>query len=466
MSKELNPDSKTSTRKLIVILVGIIVYIILTVLPTPEGLAYEGQKAISLMICALIFWVLEALPISVTALLFTAMQPLLGIVNPGAMAANFLPSSFFFTLSCFLIGQALLDTGLGNRIVLLLLRASKNNPRKLLFLLMGVTSLISFVIANLALSAMMLPLMMKIFEENDLKPMQSNFAKALLIGVPVAISIGGCGTPAGALPNYQVMALTKEVTGVSISFGTWTALGGPLAVILTLLAYVIVVAIFKPEMKELKNIDYNQRIKDLGRITTKELIFVIIFALLIASWFVFPSIPMPITAIVACAIFFLPKLQILTGESFMKAVNWPVLLLLCGSTGLAMAIFQTGGAAWIANTVLQPFQSGSLVIIIAVLIFLTIYMHLLVPPNPSLVAVLVPIVGLFAMNMGVSVTLLILPLAYAANCAFLVPFDPVIGLTYSTGYYSMKDLPKIGVPISVVWIIIGTALMAIFGMNV
>ena len=465
MNKELNQDKKTSTRKLIIILIGIVVYIVLTILPTPDGLAYEGQKSIALMICALIFWVLDALPISVTALLFTVMQPLLGIVNPGAMASNFLPSSFFFTLSCFLIGQALLETGLGNRIVLLLLRASKNNPHKLLFLLMGVTSLISFVIANLALSAMMLPLMMKIFEENDLKPMQSKFAKAMLIGVPVAISIGGCGTPAGALPNYQVMSLTQQVTGVTITFWKWFALGAPLAIILTLLSYVIVITVFKPEMKELKNIDYNQRIKDLGGITAREIIFVVIFALLIASWFVFPNIPMPVTAIVACAIFFLPKLHILNGESFVKAVNWPVLMLLCGSTGLAMAIFQTGGAGWIANTVLQPFQSGSLIVIIAVLIFLTIYMHLLVPPNPSLVAVLVPIVGLFAMNMGVSVMVLILPLAYAANCAFLVPFDPVVGLTYSTGYYSMKDLPKVGVPISVVWIIVGTALMALFGMH-
>ena len=453
-------------RRIVIILVTIAIYFIITKSQPPEGLTPEGQKSIALMVGALIFWVLDVFPISITALLFAVLQPIVGAVNPGSMAANYMPTSFFFCLACFLFGQALLDTGLGNRIVLILLRASKNNPRKLLFLLMCVTALISTVIANLALSAMMVPLLVKIFQENKMEPLKSNFAKACLIGVPLAISIGGCATPAGALPNYQAMALTEQVTGHAITFGDWFLWGGPLALVLTPISYFIVLWIFKPEVKELVAIDYDAQLKAMGRISPKEIIFIVVFGVLIYTWFTIPSIPMPVSAIVAVAVLFLPKVNILNGESFNKAVNWHVLMLLCGSTGLAMAIFQTGAAEWIATSVLSPFTNANLLVMIGAIILFTIYMHLLIPPNPSLVAVLVPIIALFAPTMGVPVPVLILPMAYAANMAALLPFDPVFGVTYAKGYYTMRDLPKVGVPMSIAWLIVGVALMAVFTIGI
>jgi di/tricarboxylate transporter len=73
--------------------------------------------------------------------------------------------------------------------------------------------------------------------------------------------------------------------------------------------------------------------------------------------------------------------------------------------------------------------------------------------------VFVPIVALFAPTMGLPVATLILPLAYAVNCAFILPLDAVFAVTYSSGHYTMRDLAKVGIPLSVVWVIIGTAIM-------
>lgn len=449
--------SRLSTRNLIIVFVTIAIYFIIISLPRPEALSIEGLKAIALMICALIFWILDVLPIGVTALFFTVLQPIVGTVNPNAMSANFLPTTFFFSVAAFLIGQALLETGLGNRIVFALMKISGNKPKKLLFLLMCATSVISFVIANLALSALMVPLLLRIFEDNDMKPGKSNFAKACLIGVPVAVSIGGCATPAGALPNYQAIAMVQQVSGDVITFGQWSMLGIPLAIVLTPLAYLVIVSIFKPEVDTLstKTVD---ELKDLGPLTVKEWGFIIIFAALIASWFL-TDIAMPVSAMLAVSLFFLPKLEILNGQSFNKAINWNVLMLICGSTGLAMAIFQTGAAAWIANSVLAPFTSTSPILMILMIVTFTVFMHVLIPVNPSMVSVFVPIVALFAPTMGLPVATLILPLAYAVNCAFILPLDAVFAVTYSSGHYSMRDLAKAGIPLSVIWVILGTAIM-------
>ena len=450
--------NRLSTRNLIIVVITVILYFLITSIPVPEELGLPGLKAIALMICALIFWIFDVMPIGVTALLFTVLQPIVGTVDPNSMAANFMPTTFFFSVACFLISQALLETGLGNRIVLGLLKVSKNNPKRLLFLMMCVTSLISFVIANLALSAMMVPLLMKIFKANGMEPRKSNFAKACLIGIPIAVSIGGCATPAGSLPNYQAMALAAQITGETITFGQWFAFGAPLAIILAPLSYLVVVRIFKPEVTVLKSAELEEEFRSLGRVSLKEWAFLIIFGVLIASWFV-TSIPMPVSSMVACGIFFIPKLDILDGKSFNKAINWNVLMLICGSTGLAMAIFQTGAAGWIANTVLAPFTATSPILMIGMIIFFAIFMHILIPVNPSMVSVFVPIVALFAPTMGLPVATLVLPLAYAVNCSMILPFDPVFALTYSSGYYTMRDLPKPGIPISIIWVVVGTVLM-------
>lgn len=340
------------------------------------------------------------------------------------------------------------------------MKISGNKPKRLLFLLMCATSAISFVIANLALSALMVPLLIKIFKDNGLEAGKSNFAKACMIGVPVAVSIGGIATPAGSLPNYQVMALAESVAGEVISFGQWAMIGIPLAVILTPLAYLVIIAIFKPEINVLSN-KTTDELQNLGRLNKQEWGFIIIFAALIISWFV-TDYPMPVTGMLATCLFFLPGLNILNGESFKKAINWNVIMLICGSTGLAMAIFQTGAAAWIANSVLAPFTGTSPIVMILMIVTFIVFAHVLIPVNPSMVAVFVPIVALFAPTMGVSAALLLLPLGYAVNCAFILPLDAVFAITYAPGYYSMKDLAKVGIPLSVLWVIVGTLIMVPF----
>lgn len=454
--EQLAVSRRGGTRRLLIVLFTLALYFLITALPCREGLSQQGLRSIALMVCALIFWILDVLPIGVTALLFTVLQPIAGTVTPAAMAANFLPTTFFFSIACFLISQALLDTGLGNRVVTLLLRVSGGSPKRLLFLLMCALSLISFLIANLALVALMIPLLTRIFEENRLRPGESNFAKACLIGVPVASSIGGCATPAGALPNYQAIALAQEVAGETITFGQWTMLGAPLAILLTPLAYLVIVLVFPPEIDTLDRRSL-EGLRDAGPVTPREWAFIVIFAALVLSWFV-TDIPMPISAMLAVSLFFLPGIGILNGEGFRKAIDWNIMLLVCGSTGLAMAIFQTGAAAWIANAVMGPFAGASPLVLAAVIIAFTVFAHILIPVNPSMVAVFVPVVALLASGLGLRASTLILPMAYAVNCAFILPLDSVFAITYAPGYYSMKDLAKVGVPLSLLWIAVGTLL--------
>jgi len=61
--------------------------------------------------------------------------------------------------------------------------------------------------------------------------------------------------------------------------------------------------------------------------------------------------------------------------------------------------------------------------------------------------------------MGIDPVILVLPVAFTASCAFLLPLDAVPLITYAKGYYRMWDMLKPGIILSFAWIIIMTVLM-------
>jgi sodium-dependent dicarboxylate transporter 2/3/5 len=75
------------------------------------------------------------------------------------------------------------------------------------------------------------------------------------------------------------------------------------------------------------------------------------------------------------------------------------------------------------------------------------------------VGVLIPPLCLLALGTGQNPALYALPVAFTASCAMLLPLDAVAVITYAKGYYRMTDMFLPGAIISVVWVILMTALM-------
>jgi sodium-dependent dicarboxylate transporter 2/3/5 len=74
-------------------------------------------------------------------------------------------------------------------------------------------------------------------------------------------------------------------------------------------------------------------------------------------------------------------------------------------------------------------------------------------------AVLIPPIAALALSMNINPILLVLPVAFTASCAFLLPLDAVPLLTFSKGYYRMFDMLLPGAIISLAWIILMTLLI-------
>ena len=437
-------------------------YFLLVSLPCPDGLSPNGKRAIAMMFAAVLIWVFEILPVAVASVLFAVLPAVAGILPLPKMMQLFATPTIFFVFAMFCIAIAFQNSGLSRRIVLWTSLRSKGSPVRLLLLLMMVCALLSTILADIPVVAMMLPVAVLLLEKNGCVKGTSNFGKAVMLGLPIACLIGGVGTPAGSAMNMLTISLLQSTADVHIGFFEWTAIGMPMVLVLTPLAWWFVIRAFPPEIGRLAGMELVEReYAGLGGLGRRESVFIAVLAVNFILWSTekLHGIPLPVAAVIGCAIFSLPAVELLTWEQDKGRIGWDSLMLIGASNALGMAIWETGGAAWIAHACLGGVAGMPLAGVIAVISLFTVVIHLLIPVNTAIVAVLLPALAALAGTMGVNPAVLAIPMGFSVSAAFLLPLDAVPLVTYPAGYYRMYDMFKPGCLISVVWVVVMTLVM-------
>ena len=454
--------SDSSTKKLFIGLGIAALYFIITALPAPDGLTPVGKKAIAMMLAAVLVWVFEVIPIAVSSILFTLLPVVAGIIPLPKVMAHFATPTVFFVFAMFCISIAFQNSGLNRRVVLWTSLRSRGNPSRLLFFLMMVSALLSTFLADIPVVAMMLPVAVLLLKKNGCVKGTSNFGKAVMLGLPIACLIGGVGTPAGSAMNMLTIGLLQDTAKVHISFFEWMAIGMPMVLILTPVAWWAVIKVFPPEMDRLAGMELVEReYAELGPVTGREKLFFVILLINFILWCTdkIHGLPLPVVSVIGGSLFVLPRIQLIDWERDKCRIGWDILMLIGASNALGMIIWEQGGASWIANACLGDISDLPLAGVIAAISIFTIVIHLLIPVNTAIVAVLLPALAALAGTMGVNPAVLAIPMGFSVSAALLLPLDPVPLVTYPAGYYKMFDMFKPGCLISVVWVVVMTLIM-------
>jgi sodium-dependent dicarboxylate transporter 2/3/5 len=160
---------------------------------------------------------------------------------------------------------------------------------------------------------------------------------------------------------------------------------------------------------------------------------------------------------------FLPGVALFTWKEAQASTDWATLMMIGGVTTLGIASRQTGLAKWLADSALAGMGDWGIVWVIAAISAFTVVIHLMLPIAPVINAVMIPPIMVLGAAAGVNPALYALPVVFTASCAFLLPMDAVPLVTYSKGYYRMFDMFLPGLVISVIWVILMTALMMTIG---
>src|SRR5262249_34855135 len=146
---------------------------------------------------------------------------------------TFSSSVIWLMLGGFFLAEAMTKTRLDVHLFRFTLRVSGTRPRSILFGLMLTTMLASMLMSNTACTAIVIAAVMPLLTNLG---KDAPLTKALLVGVPLAASMGGMGTLIGTPPNLIASGMLESVN-VNVTFVTWMYYGFPLAILLTAMSW-------------------------------------------------------------------------------------------------------------------------------------------------------------------------------------------------------------------------------------
>ena len=482
---------------------GLPLFVALLVLPRPAGMTPAGQKTLAVTALMAFWWLTEALPIAVTALLPLLCFPLMGVSPAQEIAAHFGDRNVFLFMGGFFLAIAIEKWGLHRRIALKIVSILGTSPKKIIFGMMVATAFLSMWISNTATTMMMLPIALAIikhaesFGKNTLSNNDTlvSFRMALLFGIAYAASIGGIGTLIGTPPNIIFVAQVQKLfpKAPEISFFQWFLVGFPLVVLFLPLAWFYLVRIAHPiKLKQLPGggETIGERLKEMGPMSRAEKYVLIIFILTALGWmfrkninigfFTIPgwsnllgidkTVHDSTVAIGTTLLLFLTPVNFKKGEFLLdwkSAVNipWGILLLFGGGLALAHEFQVTGLAQWIGSNLGVLKTVPILVAVLVVVLSMAVLTE--VTSNTAITSIFMPILAATSLGLGIHPYLLMIAGTIAASLAFMLPVaTPPNAVVFGSGYLSIPKMAKTGVGLDMLGIVVTTAIVYLLAVPV
>ena len=480
-------ESASSARQGVCFLAALAVMAAVLLLPAPEAiqtpkgplaLSVQGKAALAVLALAVVLWATEAIPFAVTGLLALVLLVMTRVAPLNDLVAwGFGNTIIVFFLGVLLFSAAIAETDLLKRLTTWVLYHLGHRPRAIILAFIVVGAMLSAWITDMAVAAMLMPIGVSILRDAKVEPLKSNFGRALMIACAWGPLIGGVATPAGCGPNPLTMQYLKELGGIEFSFTDWMLVGFPATLLMIPLGWLVLVKVFPPEPLDLKLAaeDCRRRFEEFGPLKWREIAALLIFALMVALW-VFPKpiqnltggridyLDIRFVAIACACLFFLPGIGVITWKRAEASVSWGGLILIVTGLALGKAIHATGAAAWLAYVAFHKLGSLHPVLMVFAVVLGVSLMKVMFSSNTVTGAIMVPLLIALATSLGLDPKLVAIPAGITASLAFiLVTSTPTNVIPYSAGYFTIGDMVKAGLIMTIVSSACVTASICVVG---
>jgi sodium-dependent dicarboxylate transporter 2/3/5 len=465
-------------RKWLSVILGPLVFVLLEIIGKPESMPESAFHLLAITFWIAIWWVTEAIPIAVTALLPIILFPIFDVMDLSSTTASFGHKYVFLYVGGFIIAIAIEKWGLHKRIALTIINGIGTNMVNIILGFMLATAFLSMWISNTATAVMMLPIGMAIvsqLHDNALvdKKVAGLFGKALMLGIAYSASIGGMATLIGTPPNLVLVGVVEETYGVEISFLQWFKFGFPISIVLLFVCWKYLTKYaFKLKKAEFPGgkLEISRLLKELGKLSKEEKYVLVVFIVTAFCWITrsfllqpfIPALDDTIIAIIAgVVLFILPSTKkgerIINWEEAVK-MPWGIILLFGGGMALAEGFGTTGLALWIGSQI-SMVEGISLILIILILVAAVNFLTELTS-NLATTAMLLPILAPMALAFDINPYMLMVSATLAASCAFMLPVaTPPNAVVFGSGYLRIPDMMKAGIWMNIISIFFITVMV-------
>ncbi len=441
----------------LILLLGIVFF-----LPLPDNSPVmkdldpaQLRLGLGFFVCIAFLWMTEALPLSITALLVPVLAAVMGLSDVKTSLSSFANPLIFVFFGGFALASALTSQGLDRWLASRLSFLGKGKFLSTAIWFFVGTAFISMWMSNTATTAMMLPLALGMLNQFKAKELPTGNTYFLLLGLAYASSIGGLGTIVGSPPN----GIAAKQLG--ISFSEWIVFGVPAVAVLLPAMIGLLWLILKPTNVVLERLENTEETFVFNK---QRWLTLSIFGCTALAWMFgtqleallgFKEMDTWVALLAACAVV---SCKVVSWKEVQEKTDWGVLFLFGGGLALSAILGTSGASMFMARLLGATLEAWPLWVIIAAVVCFVIFMGELTS-NTASAALLVPIFFTMATEFNLPANQLVLPLALATSCSFMLPVGtPPNAIVFGTGQVPQRAMMKVGFYLNMVFVILITAL--------
>jgi|HubBroStandDraft_6_1064221.scaffolds.fasta_scaffold101117_2 sodium-dependent dicarboxylate transporter 2/3/5 len=436
----------TSTRKLIGCFFSLAVPITLWFAPLP--LDPTARHALAISSFMVIAWIAEVFPYALTGLIGCFLFWELKVARFETAFSGFADQTPWFLFCASLIGMMATKSGLARRLAYLVMRRMGTSYSRLLLGLILTSFMLTFLVPSgiacvIIMAAVALGLM-EVFGVGR----GSNIGRGIFVTLTYTAGMFDKIVMAGAA-SLLGRGLIEKATNVEIYWSLWLLAFFPVAVVVILFMWRLVVWLYPPEKEALEGgaAFLDSELKKMGPWTgtEKKALYLLLVAITFWSTDLFHHISPVVIGIAVGLIAAMPQLGIL-GEEDLKRVNYLPVFFAATAISMGEVLMETQALHTITGVMfawMRPLITN--VYTVALVPYWTAFIyHIFLGSELSMLATSISALMNFAKSNGLPVLPMGLVWAFAAGGKIFVYQSGVLVAGHSYGYFETRDLFWVG----------------------
>ena len=405
------------------------------------------------LLFAVVMFVFEKIPLGVTSMIVCIGLVVTGVLDIKTAFAGFIDSNVILFVAMFIVGGALFETGMANKIGGIVTHFAKSE-RSLIVAIMVIVGLMSGFLSNTGTAAVLIPVVIGIAAK-------SGYARSkLLMPLVFAAAMGGNLSLIGAPGNLIAQSALGEI-GMSFGFFEHAIVGLPILAV-GILFYATLGMKLLPNHPVSDDDSFSGE-QDFSNVPKwKQVLSLVILVLTLLGMIFEKQIGIKLNIIGCIGALALILTGVISEKDALKSIDLKTIFLFGGTLSLASALDKTGAGAEIANIVIGALGENPSPYVLTLVVFLLCCVMTNFMSNTATTALMVPICLSIAQGMGADPRAVLMACVIGGSCAYATPIGmPANTMVVSAGGYTFKDYAKAGLPLILIATVVSMVILPI-----
>ena len=406
------------------------------------------------LLFAIVMFMWEKIPLGLTSMIVCVGLVVTGVLEWQTAFAGFIDSNVILFVAMFIVGGALFETGMANKIGGIVTHFAKTE-RQLIVAIMVIVGVMSGFLSNTGTAAILIPVVIGIAAK-------SGYSRSrLLMPLVFAAAMGGNLTLIGA-PGNMIAQSGMEGIGLKFGFFDYAKVGVPILIV-GIIYFAFIGYKFLPN-KEGSDEGIFDESKDFSHVPKwKQYLSLVILLLTLVGMIFEEQLGIKLCVIGCMGALALMITGIISEKDALASIDLKTIFLFGGTLSLAAALEQTGAGELIAEKVIGMLGDNPSPYVLTFVIFMLCCVMTNFMSNTATTALMVPIGISIAQGMGADPSAVLMACVIGGSCAYATPIGmPANTMVVTAGGYTFKDYAKAGVPMILVATVVSMILLPIF----